>query len=90
MGEGLPDPRSRYTGMYGCWTYDAYGNRLSEAVSATSCGNITSYQSWANNNVSVLISFQLPTSCTPIMMPSSMSVSRDMPRQITVFPGGGS
>ncbi len=36
------------------------------------------------------IVFQLPTSCTPIMMPSSMSVSRDMPLQITVLPGGGS
>ena len=34
--------------------------------------------------------FQLPTSFTPIMMPSSMSVSRDMPRQTTVLPGGGS
>ena len=40
--------------------------------------------------VSVLISFQLPTSFTPIMMPSSMSVSRDIPLQITVLPGGGS
>src|SRR5271157_5799774 len=40
--------------------------------------------------VSVRSSFQLPTSCTPIMMPSSMSVRRDMPLQITVLPGGGS
>jgi hypothetical protein len=41
-------------------------------------------------SVSVLNSFQLPTSCTPIMMPSSMSVSRDIPLQNTVLPGGGS
>jgi transposase len=34
--------------------------------------------------------FQLPTSCAPIMMPSSMSVSRDKPLQMTVLPGGGS
>jgi hypothetical protein len=40
--------------------------------------------------VSVRSCFQLPTSSTPIMMPSSMSVSRDMPLQITVLPGGGS
>ena len=40
--------------------------------------------------VSVQNTFQLPTSCTPIMMPSSISVSRDIPRQITMLPGGGS
>jgi hypothetical protein len=34
--------------------------------------------------------FQLPTSSTPIMMPSSMSVSRDSPLQMTMLPGGGS
>ncbi len=34
--------------------------------------------------------FQLPTSWTPIMMPSSMSVSRERPLQMTVLPGGGS
>ena len=32
----------------------------------------------------------ITTSCTPIMILSSMPVSRDMPRQITVLPGGGS
>jgi len=37
-----------------------------------------------------LLSFQLPTSSTPIMMPSSMSVSRDSPLQMTMLPGGGS
>ena len=34
--------------------------------------------------------FQLPTTCVPRMKPSWMSVSRLMPRHMTVFPGGGS
>ena len=38
----------------------------------------------------LFFAFQLPTSCAPIMMPSSMSVSRDKPLQMTVLPGGGS
>ena len=33
--------------------------------------------------------FQLPIVVASIAAPSSMSVSRDNPRQITVFPGGG-
>ena len=43
----------------------------------------------SRSDVSVQSSFQLPTSCAPIMMPSSMSVSRDKPLQMTVLPGGG-
>jgi RHS repeat-associated protein len=39
-----------YTGMYGCWTYDAYGNRISEAMSATPCASNPPLQSWANYN----------------------------------------
>jgi len=41
-------------------------------------------------SVYVVSTFQLPTSWAPIMMPSSMSVSRERPRQMTVLPGGGS
>jgi hypothetical protein len=26
-----------YTGHYGCWCYDSYGKRLSEAMSASPC-----------------------------------------------------
>ena len=37
-----------------------------------------------------IVSFQLPTSCAPIMKPSSMSVRRDMPLHITMLPGGES
>ena len=40
--------------------------------------------------VSVRPTFQLPTSPAPMSTPSSMSLSRDMPRHITMFPGGGS
>jgi hypothetical protein len=34
--------------------------------------------------------FQLPTSLAPRVAPSSISVSRDRPRHITMLPGGGS
>ena len=34
--------------------------------------------------------FQLPTCFTPTVAPSAMSVRRDSPRHMTVFPGGGS
>src|SRR5208337_436891 len=34
--------------------------------------------------------FQLPTIFTPTMAPNSISVRRDSPRHMTVFPGGGS
>lgn len=34
--------------------------------------------------------FQLPISSTPIAAPSLMSVRRDIPRQMTMLPGGGS
>src|ERR1700680_3404830 len=40
--------------------------------------------------VNVRGTFQLPTSCAPIMKPSSMSVRRDMPLHITMLPGGES
>lgn len=34
--------------------------------------------------------FQLPTSSIAAMKPISMSVRRDKPRHMTMFPGGGS
>ena len=34
--------------------------------------------------------FQLPTIFTPTVAPNAMSVRRDIPRHMTVFPGGGS
>ncbi len=34
--------------------------------------------------------FQLPTSSAATVEPSTMSVRRDMPRHMTVLPGGGS
>ena len=34
--------------------------------------------------------FQLPASFTPTVAPNAMSVRRDSPRHMTVFPGGGS
>jgi YD repeat-containing protein len=39
-----------YLGQYGCWSYDAYGNRLSEAMSSTPCGNNPGFVSWAHYN----------------------------------------
>ena len=44
----------------------------------------------SRSKVSVRANFQLPTSCAPIMKPSSMSVRRDMPLHITMLPGGES
>ena len=32
-----PELPNLYTGMYGCWSYDSYGNRLSESMSTTPC-----------------------------------------------------
>src|SRR4029077_14246959 len=38
----------------------------------------------------VLAGFQLPTILAPIAAPNPISVRRDRPRHITMFPGGGS
>ena len=37
-----------------------------------------------------LTGFQLPTILAPIAAPNPISVRRDRPRHITMFPGGGS
>jgi hypothetical protein len=39
-----------YAVMNGCWTYDSYGNRTSEAVSTMGCGSNPPKASWANYN----------------------------------------
>jgi RHS repeat-associated protein len=41
---------SQYAGNYGCWSYDAFGNRLSQAISTTPCANNPPLMSWANYN----------------------------------------
>jgi RHS repeat-associated protein len=48
---------SQYSGLYGCWTYDAFGNRTMEAFSIATCNNgptpqvVTAYNP-ANNQIS--------------------------------------
>jgi YD repeat-containing protein len=41
---------STYANQYGCWSYDAYGNRLSESMSSTPCDNNPGFVSWAHYN----------------------------------------
>jgi hypothetical protein len=65
--------------------------RLSKALSnsvISACDGIIFR--FTTTSVSVLFAFQLPTSSAPIEKPSSISVRRDMPLQITRFPGGES
>ncbi len=40
--------------------------------------------------IAAFMAFQLPTISAPMVAPSLMSVRRDRPRHMTVFPGGGS
>jgi len=40
----------QYAGKIGCWTYDSFGNRTMEAVSATGCTSSPSPQMWAHYN----------------------------------------
>jgi RHS repeat-associated protein len=37
--------------MYGCWNYDSFGNRTSEAISTTPCVSSPTPTSWAHYNV---------------------------------------
>jgi RHS repeat-associated protein len=39
-----------YAGQYTCWTYDAFGNRLTEAISSTACNASPISTSWALYN----------------------------------------
>jgi YD repeat-containing protein len=49
-GSGVP---SIYAGNFGCWAYDAFGNRTMEAMSTTACGNNPPLMSWAQYNGTV-------------------------------------
>jgi RHS repeat-associated protein len=40
----------QFAGNYGCWSYDGFGNRLSQAMSTTACGSSPPLMSWANYN----------------------------------------
>jgi RHS repeat-associated protein len=40
----------QFAGNYGCWSYDAFGNRLSQSMSTTACGSSPPLMSWANYN----------------------------------------
>ena len=39
-----------YSSNFGCWSYDAFGNRLWEEMSTTPCTGSPAKQSWANYN----------------------------------------
>lgn len=41
---------SQYIGNYGCWGYDAYGNRTFESLSTTPCSGTPPKASWATYN----------------------------------------
>lgn len=45
-----------YANKYGCWQYDAFGNRTSEAVSTTPCPQSPTPLSWAHYNANNQIS----------------------------------
>jgi RHS repeat-associated protein len=42
----------QFAGNYGCWSYDAFGNRLSQAISTTPCAGTPPLTSWATYNAS--------------------------------------
>jgi len=60
-GTDAPAP---YTSNIGCWSYDAFGNRKSQAMSTTACANNPPLMSWANykttNNNQISNSLQAP------------------------------
>jgi RHS repeat-associated protein len=43
-------PSAQFAGSYGCWSYDSFGNRLSESMSTTACANNPPLMSWAKYN----------------------------------------
>jgi RHS repeat-associated protein len=43
-GANVPQP---YAGNFGCWIYDAFGNRTSESMSTTACASNPPLTSWA-------------------------------------------
>jgi RHS repeat-associated protein len=44
---------AQFAGYYGCWSYDNFGNRLSQAISTTPCANTPPLTSWAQYNGTV-------------------------------------
>ena len=44
---------TQYASNYGCWSYDAFGNRLSQSMSTTACGSNPPLSSWAQYNGTV-------------------------------------
>jgi RHS repeat-associated protein len=42
----------QFAGNYGCWSYDSFGNRLSQAMSTTPCNATPPLTSWASYNAS--------------------------------------
>lgn len=43
----------QYANNWGCWSYDAFGNRTSQSMSSTPCGNNPPLTSWAQYNGTV-------------------------------------
>jgi RHS repeat-associated protein len=46
--DSAADAPAPYTNNYGCWTYDGFGNRLSESMSTTACASNPPLASSAN------------------------------------------
>jgi RHS repeat-associated protein len=44
---------AQYANNWGCWSYDAFGNRLSQSMSTTACSNGPTPSSWAQYNGTV-------------------------------------
>jgi len=44
---------AQYANNWGCWAYDAFGNRLSQSMSTTACGSNPPLTSWAQYNGTV-------------------------------------
>lgn len=47
---GTTSTSTSYAGMYGCWSYDSFGNRTSEATSTTTCNNNPPLTTWSAFN----------------------------------------
>ncbi|MGA2219754.1 MAG: RHS repeat-associated core domain-containing protein [Terracidiphilus sp.] len=47
QNEGATSASQAYSGMNGCWTYDGFGNRGTEAMSKTACTATPPLVSWA-------------------------------------------
>jgi RHS repeat-associated protein len=52
LNTAVTSTSSQFANMNGCWTYDDFGNRESEAMSTTPCSNNPPQASWVHYNVS--------------------------------------